>query len=71
MGRATKVQRTNCNDYISISGYNIGSVNSFDKYIMTTSKSVTNISLRINLELGLEISQEDMLIDEVSTPIDE
>ena len=36
-----------------------------------SSKSVTSTSLGINLELVLEISQEDMLMDEASTPWDE
>ena len=38
---------------------------------MATSNSVKSTSLGINLELVLEISKEDMLMDEVSTPWDE
>ena len=46
------------------------SFNSIDKDDMVTSKSVTNTSLGLNLELVLEISEEDMLLDEASTPWD-
>ena len=51
--------------------YNDDPFNSIDKDDMATSKSVTSTSLGINLELVLEISQEDMLMDEASTPWDE
>ena len=45
--------------------------NPINKDDMATSKSVTSTSLGINLELVLDISQEDMLMDEASTPWDE
>ena len=58
-------------DY-SCDDYNIDDpLNSIDNNDMATSKSITSTSLGINLELVLEISQEDMLMDEVSTPLDE
>ena len=52
-------------DY-SCDDYNIDDpLNSIDNNDMATSKSITSTSLGINLELVLEISQEDMLMDEV------
>ena len=57
-------------DY-SYDDYNDDPFNSIDNDDMAILKSVTNTSLVINLELVLEISQEDMLMDEVSTPWDE
>lgn len=57
-------------DYSS-DDYNDDPFNSIDDIDMATSKSVTSTSLGINLELVLDISQEDMLMDEVSTPWDE
>ena len=58
-------------DY-SCDDYNIDDpLNSIDNNDMATSKSITSTSLGINLELVLEISQEDMLMDEVLTPWDE
>ena len=44
--------------------------NSLEEDDRATSKSATNTSLGINLELVLEISEEDMLMDKVSTPCD-
>ena len=62
---------SNKSDDYSSDGNNDDPFNSIDKDDMATSNSVTTTSLGINLELVLEISQEDMLIDEVSTPCDE
>ncbi|MCO5608655.1 hypothetical protein L7F22_062869 [Adiantum nelumboides] len=44
--------------------------NSIDEDDTATLNSVTNTSLGINLEILLEIPHEDMLLDEVSTPLD-
>lgn len=51
--------------------YNDDPFLTIDKDDMATSKSVTSTSLGNNLELVLEISKEDMLMDEASTPWDE
>ena len=57
-------------DY-SCDDYDDDQFTSTNKNDMVTSKSVSSNSLGINLELVLEISQEDMLMDEASTPWDE
>ena len=62
---------SNGSDGFDSNEYNDDPFNFIDKIDMATSKSVTSTSLGINLELVLEISQEDMLMDEASTPWDE
>ena len=62
---------SNESDDCSFDENNDDPLNSIDKDDMATLNSVTSTSLGINLELILEISQEDMLIHEVSTPCDE
>ncbi|MCO5572394.1 hypothetical protein L7F22_026148 [Adiantum nelumboides] len=51
-------------------GNNDDPFNSIDKDDTATMNSVTSTSLGINLEIHLEITHEDMLLDEVSTPLD-
>ncbi|MCO5560912.1 hypothetical protein L7F22_014532 [Adiantum nelumboides] len=51
-------------------GNNDDPFNSIDEDDTATLNSVTSISLGINLEILLEIPHEDMLLDEVSTPLD-
>ena len=60
---------SNQSDDCSLDENNDNPFYSIDKDDMAISNRVT--SLGINLELVLEISQEDMLIDEASTPLDE
>ena len=63
---------SNESDDCSSDGNNDDPFKSIDKDDMDTSNSITSTSLGINLDLVLEISQqEDMLLDEVSTPLDE
>ncbi|MCO5586268.1 hypothetical protein L7F22_040207 [Adiantum nelumboides] len=45
--------------------------NSLDMNDMVPAQSVTSTSLGINLELVLDLSQEDVCIDEISAPYDE
>ena len=54
----------------SSDGNNDDPFNSINEDDTATLNSVTSTSLGINLDILLEISHEDMLLDEVSTPLD-